>query len=382
MFWSNARPHWMAELLPEANRRRRPDDVFHGDLADLGGALRGPLLHMLGYDVEARGPLFHELVVVQVFVDDDVQPGAGQRRVGAGTDGQPVFRASAPPGQTWVDRDDLGAHLDALHQPVADVAVGVGGQRLVAPHHQHLGRTELVGHVAVGMPLRGVDDGEVAHGSDAAAGARQVARIAREADVRHVRRLEGSLEEVVQLPHRAARRALRAQDGLGAVLFPHLARLALNDVVRLVPRDALPLVLATLTGALHGVLQTVRVVDGLDTVQAAHAQTTVRARIQRVALDELHLAVLHVVQQTARAVTARRRIVVRTRYGVPVLFPLVLPRVVRLAVDAVEKLFVVSHASLLSVPLAFAFLPENAPASRLCARLVQPGATPSCHHRE
>ena len=113
----------------------RPDDVFHRDLADLGGAFRGPLLHMLGNDVEAGGPLFHELVVVQVFVDDDVQPGAGQRRVGAGTDGQPVFRASAPPGQTRVNGDDLGAHLHALHQPVANVAVGVGGQRLVAPHH-------------------------------------------------------------------------------------------------------------------------------------------------------------------------------------------------------------------------------------------------------
>ena len=24
MFWSNARPHWMAELLPEANRRADP----------------------------------------------------------------------------------------------------------------------------------------------------------------------------------------------------------------------------------------------------------------------------------------------------------------------------------------------------------------------
>ena len=53
---------------------RRGADVLDGHAADLGSLLRRHLLHALGQLVEAVAPVLHEVMVVEVLVDDDVQP--------------------------------------------------------------------------------------------------------------------------------------------------------------------------------------------------------------------------------------------------------------------------------------------------------------------
>ena len=76
--------------------------------------------------------------------------------------------------------------------------------------------------------------------------------------------------------------ALGEDDGLGAVLLLHVHELLGDEVVRLIPGDALPLVLAAVLGiALHGIQQAVLVVRDLGNVQAAHAQAAERAEFGR-----------------------------------------------------------------------------------------------------
>ena len=103
--------------------------------------------------VVVRAPVVHELVVDEVLAHDDVEPCQGDAAVGAGMGLQPVFGACAPPGQHRVDGDDLRPHLHAHVQPVSQIPVAVGLQRLVAPHHQDVGVLPFGVGVAVGQRL-------------------------------------------------------------------------------------------------------------------------------------------------------------------------------------------------------------------------------------
>ena len=239
------------------------------------------------------------LLVVQLLPDDDVQPSAGKSGIGSRSYLQPMLGAHAPPRQPRVDGDDLRPHLHALHQPVAHVAVGVRRKRLVAPHHQHLRRYPLGVAVAVRMRLGRVHDGEVAERRDAAADARHVAGKAGKAEGRDVGRLQACLAEERHLPVDVAPGSVHADDGVAAVRLPNAPHPFLDLVVCLVPRDALPLVLAALSGAPHGVLQAVGMVQGLVERQAFDAELAVRARIQRIALHAPYFAVLGIDQDAA-----------------------------------------------------------------------------------
>ena len=318
-------------------------DQLRIEVADGTRPLGRGLLDGLPQLVEAGAPHGYVLSVVQALADDDVEPCARQRSIGAGTQLQPVFSAHAPPRQTGIDGDDLRSQLSTDDQPMADVSVGVRGQRLVAPDHDHLRRNPLGVVVTVGMRLGRVHDREIAERGDGAADARHVARKARETERRDVRRLQAGLAEERHLPVDVAARAMHADDRVAAIGFPNGLDALFDDVVGLVPADALPLVLAALAGALHGVLQAVRVVDGLIERQALDAQFAVRARIKRVALNALDLAILHIQKDAAGRMASRRRIVIRTRNGIAVLFPLPLALVVGLTVDAVQKFLIKTH---------------------------------------
>ena len=337
---SKARPHWQAQLEAVAIRRAAPAMV-----ADGGGPLGGLVGNALGHCLEAVRPALDEVMVVQVFGDDDVQQRHGQDGVGAGTDGQPVVGAGAPPGETRVDGDDAGTHLHALDQPVAHETVGVGLDGLATPDQEHARHGPILVGVTVGMELRRVGDEHVAELGGRADHARQVAGEAREAERGHVGRLHAGGGEVRDLPADVAAGAVDDDDGLGAILGLRLECLLGDLVVSLIPGDALPLVLATLAGATQRVLQAVGMVDGVGHGQAAHAQLAVGNRIQRVALN-LHQSVVLGVEQHATAfVATRRRPVGGTRHGELALLPLPLTIMVSFAVELLEPLFVVSHVS-------------------------------------
>ena len=298
--------------------------------------------------VVVGAPQIHELVVDEVLLGDDVQPRKRDAQVGAGTQVEPVRGTGAPPGEDGVDGDDLRPHLHALHQPVADVAVGVGTQRLAAPHHQHVRVLPFGIVVAVRMAHGRVHDGEVAHRRRRAAHARQVAGVARKADGSHVGGAQARAAQERHLVVDVAAGAVVHHDGLAAQAGVVDVGLdpVLDEVQRLVPRDALERVhvAAVFARTLHGILQPVGIVRRLGKVEAAHAQLAVRAGIQRIALHLHQPVVLRVGQDAARVVAARRRIVVRARDGVAVLFPLPFALVVGRAVDAVQELLVIRHS--------------------------------------
>ncbi len=311
----------------------------------LGRPFGRELRHVVLQVVVVGAPLVHEVGVVQIFLRDDVEPGKRHGHVGGRTQRQPVHRMGSDPRELRVDAHELGALLHAGHQPVAQVPVGVGLQRLAAPHHHDVRAHPFAVDVAVLMPFRGVHDGEVADARGRAARARQVARIARRPDGADVRRAQAGAAQKRHPGRDVAAGAVVHEDGLAAEAgFVDVGVDPVGDgVERLVPRDALPLVLAALACALERVLGAVFVVHALFQVQAAHAQTAVGARIQRVALYLFQLAVLRVHEHAARRVAAGRGIGVGARDGVAVLFPLPLPFVVGLPVDAVEELLIIEQ---------------------------------------
>jgi len=223
------------------------------------------------------------------------------------------------------------------------VAVAVGLQRLVAPDHD-AGRVDplLVG-VAVVVADGGVRNGEVAQRRHRAADPGQVAAEAGEAEGADVRRVEGDLGEPGHLPVDVAPGAVEDVDGVAAVAGPDLAHLGLDDVVGLVPADALPLVGALLPRPLHRVLDALLAVHGLQEVQAADAELAVVVRRQRIALDVLQPAVLGIEQHAAGVMAPRRRIMIGAGDRVAVLLPLPLAGMIGLPVDALAELLVVCH---------------------------------------
>ena len=222
-----------------------------------------------------------------------------------------------------VEHEQLrAAFLHDVDDPVAEEAVAVGDEGVVAHDEHVLGEHVLGIGEALLEVLRAVGHEEVAHEAVADGRARQVARVAGEEAKHEVRAAEAGIAQIRGLPADVAAGALHGNDGLGAVLFPNGLHMLDDIVVGLVPRDALPLVLATLAHALQGVLQAIGMIERLHDVQAAHAQTALVVGAQRVAFDLLHLAVLGVVQNGATVVAARRGPHVRARDRVFAFLPL------------------------------------------------------------
>ena len=196
------------------------------------------------------------------------------------------------------------------------------------------------------MRFRHVGDGHLSHFRRCADHTRKVTGKASEPEVADVGRLEGSGCEQRQLPADVASRAMHEQDGVGAEVSLDGVH-ALHDlIVGLVPRDALPSVLAALAGPTQRVLQPVGMVYGLHHVEAAHAKLAVVEGRQRVALDAGKPALLVDVEQHAAPVMAARgRPMIGAGDGVLALLPPPFPLVVGLAVDRIEELLVIHSSS-------------------------------------
>ena len=285
----------------------RTTDVVSIDLGNLGSPFRRLVLHLLAQRVEAVAPLLDEVMVVEVLFDNHVDHRQRDGGVGAGTRLDIVLGTRAHPGDARVDVDELrAAFLHAVDKPVPEETVGIGLDGIAAPLEDDLGELVLRIVVAARIVLTAVNDGRTAHNAYGSRATRQIARVAREEAATEVRALECGVLEQRNLPHDVAAGALKGDDRFGADFIPRSADMLLDHVVRLVPGNLLPLVLAALAHALQGVTQAGRVVDGLvDHVQAAHAQTAAAELVVRVALDVVDLAVLHVEQHAAPLVAAR-----------------------------------------------------------------------------
>ena len=206
-------------------------------------------LHILHHQDGGIGPAFHELPVDQVVFDDNVLPAQGQRTVGARLQVQPVVGFFAGAGQTRVDADvDVGlGHLE--HDVTARVVVvRILGRS--APLHVH------ARSIAQGKPRGAVNGGHPAH--------QTTGTLADRRSHAAVGAVEQPLEEGVRAVHPLAGRAAHAEAGLATVLIDGLVELLADGLHGLVPGNANPTrVLALGVGALHGMVDTCRVIARL-----------------------------------------------------------------------------------------------------------------------
>ena len=192
---------------------------------------------------------------------------------------------------------------------------------VVAPDEHVLGGRPARIVVAVGEELGVVADEQAARLQRRAEDAGSVARLAGKepgavVGSAEVLRHEGAVSVDV------AAGALRDPDGFGAVGLDDLLHLALDDVVGFFPRDALERVLAAVfLGTLHGIAQTVLVVEHFLEGQAPRAQPALVVRVFGVAFDLFQHAVLHVHEHAAVVMATRAGTCVGADDGVAVLLP-------------------------------------------------------------
>ena len=261
-------------------------------------------------------------MIVEVLGDDDVEHRHAQGRVGARTQLQVIDRTRGEPIGARINRDELAAALHDIDDGMAEETVAVGGKRLLAPGNHDLG--DLVHRVVIASgQAAGIVHLGVGHAGDigASGNARDVAgvtglRIAGIGRADHGR--------AVGTAHRAALAtgATEDDDGLGAVLLLEALDVLLDDVIGLIPGDALPLVLAAvLLGAFHRVDDAIGMIGKVGERKAAHAKASLRNGLVFVAFDLLEDAVLvHVeLDAASNGMAARRRPGAGARDGIAVL---------------------------------------------------------------
>ena len=139
--------------------------------------------------------------------------------------------------------------------------------------------------------------------------------------------------------------SLLHDDRSASVRFLEIPNLFLDEIECLVPADALPLVFpAVFVGALHGILQAVFCIHGLNDIEASHAQGSAAVPVGGVAFDLLELALFVYVGQYAAAVMASRRRPLRSAVdGIVALLPMVEIAAVDVGVVLVPLQILLSH---------------------------------------
>ena len=277
-----------------------------GDLRDafnriLGGAG--------GQIVEAEAPLFHEVVVVEVLLDDDVQKSQTQSRIGTGTQLQVIGGTRADPGETRVNRDELAPALHEVDECVTEEAVRVGEQRVLAPQHDvfrhHVARIV----VSVREERRVVELGiacpqnEVRH-----AAARAVARFARKRGA-GVGRLQRSIGGRRRIERGGTAGALEHRHGLVAVVLLYATHVLFDEIHGFVPGDGLPFVKAPVfAGTPERRGDPLVAVHVFGQRQAPRAKPALGNGVFRIALDAHDPAVLNLeIHAASYGMVARRR---------------------------------------------------------------------------
>ena len=207
-------------------------------------------LHVVANQERRVGPLLGEQVVVQVVVDQHVQPAHGHGAVGAGAQVKPDVGLLAQVCHTRIDHDVRVGLLGDVDHGTAGVVV-VRKLRTGTPGCVYL-------RAADRLHPRCLHHGVQRGGEEA----RALAHLPRDA---HVRAADQLAERAVCEHAPDAAGARHAEDGFSAVAVHRLLQFLGDGAHRLIPADAHPtgIVLTACVRALHGVVQTVGVVRRL-----------------------------------------------------------------------------------------------------------------------
>ena len=266
-----------------------------------GGSPRRRILpYALGKLIDAVAPPINEVVIVEVVLNNVVKHGESQRSVSTRTKLNDLLGARSEPVDTGVNADQLGSATHEVDHRVAPEAIGVGLQRLLAPHEDVLGSFPTGMIVTVSITASIVDLGIAAtHEVRGDGGTRAIARPAR-LGVACIGRAEDHECHQGVIGVRLTSSSAEDHDGLLAVLGDNALRVGLDNIIGLIPSDALPFVeAAILTSSLLGIDNAIRMINELLKSQATGAQSAAGYRVGWFTLNLDDLSVLHMKLKTA-----------------------------------------------------------------------------------
>ena len=218
-------------------------------IAQVGEGLEPARLQILHDQKRSVGPPAHIKIVVELLLDDDIEPRERHRAVGAGSKSEVDVGVGAEIGRARVDHDMVVSRFRDIDRHAPGIVV-VGNLRRAAPLHIHPGMLDN------GLPGKGhlADH----HGRHMA---RALADLERRDVVRRVEQL-AKCHGAGHAPHTA--RSQHGEQRFPTVALFDIVELLAHGRECLVPCDAHPARVLTLgIGSLHGIAKAIRVIRRL-----------------------------------------------------------------------------------------------------------------------
>ena len=271
-------------------RRRVPHEegVLLAGLGLFGVRILRVVAHELArrdvHEERKRGVVQHEVLVVELLVEDDAGHAEEECGIGARRDGHPLIRFAGRRGEVGIHRHHAGASFLRLEE---QAHVGQTGLQEVAAHVEHELGIHPVASLAGGHRVAAAEtDGRIQTVADA--------HVDAGAGI-HLRAQHGGQPREVRFGAR------RDDHAVVSVLALELLELVAHLVERFVPRDRLELARAALSGASKRGLHAMVAVDVLDLGNALHADGFVPVVAAVVRLNRHHAPVAHRARQRAHA---------------------------------------------------------------------------------
>ena len=211
---------------------------------------------MLFQLVETDGPVFDDVLLVQLFLDDDLEQSGGKRAVAARPGPDPQVGEPGRVGLLRIDGDQLATGLEELFQGLPPEAAG-GLVHVAAPHHDQRGQV-----IVVAYDRRSIGERAGHRLRDPAGPSRGD----------HAGRAERARQALREREFHAFGLPQSESHGFGAELLFHVVEFRRDGVQRLIPGNALPLAFAARTDSLLRIQQPVLVAQHLRDREASLVQ--------------------------------------------------------------------------------------------------------------
>ena len=114
-------------------------DQFFRDLGDFCNLAGRIFLNTLFKTVKTKGPFFHKLLIIYLFINNDIEHAKGKGAACSWPELKVVRGPSGHPCVSRVDANDFASQFHAINDPVPVECVGAGSCGIIAPHNNDLG---------------------------------------------------------------------------------------------------------------------------------------------------------------------------------------------------------------------------------------------------